>query len=71
MGMTGYYDIVLGLIPLTLVGLSGVLTAVGLSTTAAVLLAGVVAAGVVAHAMFVNGPAPVDSDPEGPFRPTN
>lgn len=59
--MTGYYDIVLGLIPLALAGISGALTVVGFELTTAVALASVVAVGLVGHAMFVN--APVDPAP--------
>ena len=46
--MTSYYDVVLGLIPLSLAGLTAALIAGGLSSTVAV--------GVIGHAMFVNGP---------------
>ena len=54
--MTGYYDLVLGLIPLALVGITGTLTVAGLSLTTAVPLAATVAVGLIGHAMFVNGP---------------
>jgi hypothetical protein len=54
--MTGYYDIVLGLIPITLLGISGVLVGFGLDLTTAVPLASVVAVGVIGHSLFVNGP---------------
>lgn len=54
--MTGYYDIVLGLIPLSLVVGSGALTAAGLELTTAVPLASLVAVALVGHAMFVNAP---------------
>lgn len=57
--MTGYYDIVLGLIPASFVGIAGLLLAVGLTTTAAVSVASLVGVGLVGHAMFVN--APVDA----------
>jgi hypothetical protein len=59
--MTGYYDIVLGLIPLSLAGISGVLTVAGLELTTAVPLASLVAVALIGHAMFVN--APVSSSP--------
>lgn len=59
--MTGYYDIVLGLIPLSMVGISGALTVVGFDLTAAVSLASLAAVALVGHAMFVN--APVDPQP--------
>jgi hypothetical protein len=54
--MTGYYDYVLGLIPLTLFGLTGGLAGVGLTLTQAVPIAAAVAAGIVAHALFVRSP---------------
>jgi hypothetical protein len=59
--MTGYYDIVLGLIPLTLGGVAALLTAFGFALTTAIPVASVVAVGLIGHAMFVNGP--VDSTP--------
>jgi hypothetical protein len=54
--MTGYYDYVLGFIPLALLSVSGVLTFAGLPTTTAVALGAGVAFLAVAHALFVNGP---------------
>lgn len=54
--MTGYYDYVLGLIPLALFGLTGTLHVAGLGVTQAVPIAAGVAAGIVGHALFVNGP---------------
>lgn len=54
--MTGYYDYVLGLIPLALFGLTGTLYVAGLGVTQAVPIAAGVAAGIVGHALFVNGP---------------
>jgi len=58
--MTGYYDIVLGLIPLALVGITAVLVVVGdFGLTTAIPLASVVSVGLIGHAMFVR--APVDS----------
>lgn len=59
--MTGYYDIVLGLIPLALAGITGVLTVGGFALTTAIPLASLVAVGLIGHAMFVR--APVDSPP--------
>mgnify|MGYP000129705964 CR=1 FL=1 len=60
--MTGYYDLVLGLIPLALAGITGVLTGVAsLELTTAIPLASLVAVGLIGHAMFVR--APVDSPP--------
>lgn len=62
--MTEYYDLVLGLVPLALVGISGGLFAFGWPVTSAVTLAGVLSVLVVAHALFVNGP--VDDRPAVP-----
>ena len=55
--MTGYYDIVLGLIPVALLGITASLTFVGLSLTAAVPIGSLVAMTIIGHAMFVNTPA--------------
>jgi len=63
--MAGYYDLVLGLIPLALIGITGVLTVGGLGLTTAVPLGSVVAVGLIGHALFVR--APVDA----PSTPTN
>jgi hypothetical protein len=54
--MTGYYDYVLGLIPVALLGLTGTLTTAGFGLTQAVPIAAGVAACIVGHALFVNGP---------------
>ncbi len=59
--MTGYYDIVLGLIPLAMAGITGVLVLAGFELTTAIPLASVVAVALIGHAMFVN--APVDPVP--------
>lgn len=66
--MAGYYDLVLGLIPLALGGIAAALLALGFSLTIAVPLAAVVSVGLIGHAMFVNGPvderpAPAGSEP--------
>ena len=55
--MVGYYDIVLGLIPVTLVGLTALLVGGGLPLWLSVPLSSTVAVGLIGHAMFVNGPA--------------
>lgn len=60
--MTGYYDLVLGLIPVALLGLTAALTSAGLGLTTAVPIAASVPVGLIGHAMFVNGP--VDDAPE-------
>ena len=54
--MTGYYDAILGLIPLTLVGLAGILALAGLSLTFAASIGATVSAALIGHAMFVRGP---------------
>jgi hypothetical protein len=54
--MIGYYDFVLGLIPLTLLGLTGLLVLTGMGTTTAVPLGAGVSGLVVGHALFINGP---------------
>ncbi|MFQ3320869.1 MAG: hypothetical protein ACI8UR_000299 [Natronomonas sp.] len=54
--MAGYYDIVLGLIPLSLAGLTALLLFAGMSLSTAVPLASVVSIGLMGHAMFVNAP---------------
>lgn len=54
--MIGYYDLVLVLIPASLLGLTAALMGMGLELTAAVPLAGIAAVGLMGHAMFVNAP---------------
>jgi len=61
--MTGYYDAILGLIPLALVGITGVLTVAGIELTTAVPVGATVSVGLIGHAMFVR--APVDPEPAG------
>lgn len=56
--MTGYYDYVLGLIPVSVAGISAALLGAGLTLTVAVPIALLFAIGLIGHAMFVN--APVD-----------
>lgn len=57
-----YYDLILGLIPLALLGLTGLLTTAGLALTTAVPLAGVVSVGMIGHAMFVRTPSDTAAD---------
>jgi len=59
--MTGYYDLVLGLIPLTLLGLSGSLSLAGVTMTSAVTVAAAVGLLIVGHALFVNAPVGQDA----------
>lgn len=60
--MANYYDFVLGFIPLVLLGVGGGLHVAGLTLTTALTIGGIVAIGLVVHALFVR--APVD----GPVR---
>lgn len=70
--MTGYYDFILGLIPLSLFGVSGALTVVGVETTLAVLVAASIAVAFMGHGLFVRSPTeqqsaeqqPVDRSPQ-------
>lgn len=54
--MAGYYDAVLGLIPLVLAGVSGALLVFGIDMTTAVPIAALPVVGLMGHAMFVNAP---------------
>ena len=54
--MAGYYDLILGLIPLAFVGVTGALVLGGIGLTAAVPLGALVSLALVIHGMFVNGP---------------
>lgn len=56
--MVEYYDIILGLIPVTLLGLAGLLYGIGITPAIAVPAAAAVAACLVGHAMFVRSPVP-------------
>jgi len=56
--MSRYYDYVLGLIPTALIGVTVLLSAVGVSWHAAVPAGAAIAMGVMAHAMFVRAPRP-------------
>ncbi|WP_290819201.1 hypothetical protein [Halovivax sp.] len=60
--MARYYDLVLGLIPVSLVGVAAALVVVGLPTTTAVPVGALVASLLIGHAMFVN--APLDDSEE-------
>lgn len=54
--MTGYYDLILGLIPVAFLGTTALLHIAGISLMSALPVAGVIAVGLVGHALFVNGP---------------
>ena len=56
--MLEYYDLVLGLIPLALFGVGGGLHVVGVSLNSAIIVGSLMAASLIAHAMFVRGPVP-------------
>jgi hypothetical protein len=64
--MTGYYDIVLGIIPVALLGISGALSSAGVTTTSAVTIAAGVGVLIVGHALFVNAPVGSES-PSSPM----
>lgn len=57
--MTGYYDIILGLIPLAMATITGAMVLADFGLTTAIPLASVVTVGLIGHAMFVR--APVDA----------
>lgn len=54
--MSTYYDFVLGIIPLTLVGVVGAGSVVGVAMSTAVTVGSLIAAGFVVHALFINPP---------------
>lgn len=54
--MAQYYDLILGLIPLALGGITTVLVALGVSLTMAVPLAAAVSVALIGHGMFVRSP---------------
>lgn len=58
--MVSYYDLILGLIPLALLGIGGTLTLLGLQVALAIPVAASVAIGLIGHALFVNGPKTPD-----------
>lgn len=60
--MTGYYDYVLGLIPVAMLGITALLSLGGLSMSLAIPAGASVSALVIGHALFVNGPVSPASD---------
>jgi hypothetical protein len=66
--MTGYYDVVLGLIPLAFTGITGTLTLAGLETTLAVTVGALVAVLFIGHAMFVRTPTDTPSTDQASAR---
>jgi len=58
-----YYDVVLGLIPATLLVVSGSLYSAGVDYTTAVPVGGLMAVLIVGHALFIRGPvSQIDTD---------
>jgi hypothetical protein len=58
--MTGYYDIVLGLIPVAFIGGTAALTTIGnVAMSTAIPIAAVLSVLLIGHAMFVNAPVDV------------
>ncbi len=68
--MTGYYDVVLGLIPVTLAGITGALYVAGFALTTAIPLASLVAVGLIGHAMFVRAPVDAPANRTEPVQQT-
>jgi hypothetical protein len=64
--MTGYYDYVLGVIPLALLGITTALSIVGFPLTMAVPAGASVAALVIGHALFINGPVSPTTQSQAP-----
>lgn len=60
--MTGYYDVVLGLIPLGLGTIAAAMILLGFELTVAVPVGSVFAIALIVHAMFVR--TPTDAVPE-------
>ncbi|ELZ46460.1 hypothetical protein C463_04589 [Halorubrum californiense DSM 19288] len=67
--MAGYYDYVLGLIPVALIGVTAFLNLVGLSLLSALPAGAVAAATVMAHAIFVRAPVSAAGARAGASRP--
>lgn len=61
--MAEYYDYVLGIIPASMVAVTALLLVAGLGVTTAVPLGAGTSAVVVGHALFVNGPTSVPTEP--------
>lgn len=63
--MVSYYDLVLAFIPVSLLGITGLLAGIGLDLTLAVPFGAAVAAGLIGHAMFVRAPTEETGRPVG------
>lgn len=64
--MVEYYDIILGLIPVSLGGLTALFVTAGMSLVFSITIASIVTIGLMGHAMFINGPgrSAVEADHE-------
>lgn len=62
--MIDYYDLVLVLIPVSLIGIAGTLSILGYPSEVGTLSGAFVAAGLMGHAMFIKSPVPT-SQPGG------
>ncbi|MFP8952542.1 hypothetical protein ACLI4Z_06145 [Natrialbaceae archaeon A-arb3/5] len=69
--MTGYYDIVLGLIPVALLGITAALSFVGLSLMTAIPIGAFASMIIIGHAMFVNTPADASDEARSARPPIN
>jgi hypothetical protein len=72
--MMDYYDLVLGLIPLTAAGTAVTLAGVGVGFPVAVSVGALLSVGLIGHAMFVRAPtgtAPPDTDAAQPSTGTD
>jgi hypothetical protein len=61
--MADYYDLVLSLIPLTLAGVTVILSLVGVGLTLAVPIGAACSLPLLGHALFVNAPVPAVDGP--------
>lgn len=59
----GYYDVVLGLIPVAFGGIAGGFLAIGFGLIVAIPFAGLGALALMGHAMFVNPPTDEPAQP--------
>jgi hypothetical protein len=64
--MAEYYDYVLGLIPLALLGVTLLLSGVGWNLTAAVPVGATASVALIGHALFVNAPTDAPAVESGP-----
>lgn len=69
--MARYYDIVLALIPASLLGIATALTVAGIPMVTAVPVGALVAAGLIGHALFVNAPLETTDDRAGSSQQTS